>query len=161
MSGIDELIKHGIADEKRLAVAGWGDGAYLGAQIIGHTNRFKCAVFGTGLSDADSSGFADLTAQHGLLRDGTAQKAHKTDDEQSPLTFLANIKTPTLIFHGEPHESAPLDPLLETYRALQRRTAKVKLIIYPQQRHGLTVPSSQLDKLRRELEWIEKYLPGR
>ena len=54
MSGIDYLIKRGVADPSRLAVKGWSYGGYLAGWAIGHTDRFKAAVFGAGLSNAIS-----------------------------------------------------------------------------------------------------------
>ena len=159
MSGIDHLIKRGIADENRLAVAGWSYGGYLSAWIIGHTNRFKCAAYGAGLSNAVSYwGTADIIAQRERLHGGTPWAARKTFDEQSPLTYLTNVGTPALIFHGEKDERVPLGQSQETYRTLKRLGATVQLVIYPDQGHGLTVPSYQLDKMRREFAWIEKYL---
>jgi dipeptidyl aminopeptidase/acylaminoacyl peptidase len=159
MSGIDDLVKRGIADENRLAVAGWSYGGYLSAWIIGHTNRFKCAAYGAGLTNAVSYwGTADIIAQRERLHGGTPWEARKTFDEQSPLTYLPDVKTPALIFHGEKDERVPLGQSQETYRTLKRLGVTARLVVYPDQGHGLTVPSYQLDKMRREFEWIEKYV---
>src|SRR5262249_32999763 len=162
MSGVDHLIKLGVADENRLAVAGWSYGGYLSAWIIGHTNRFKCAAYGAGLSNAVSYwGTADITSQRERLHGGTPWASRKMFDEQSPLTYLPNAKTPALIFHGEQDERVPLSQSQESYRTLKRVGVPVQLVIYPEQGHGLTVPSYQLDKMRREVAWIEKYVMGR
>ena len=79
-------------------------------------------------------------------------------DEQSPLTHLTKAKTPTLMFHGEKDDRVPLGQSLESFRTLKRLGVTVRLVVYPDQGHGLTVPSYQLDKIRRESEWIDKYL---
>ena len=60
-------------------------------------------------------------------------------DEQSPLNYLTNVKTPTLIFHGEKDERVPLGQSHETYRTLKRLGVTTQLVIYPDQGHGLTV----------------------
>lgn len=162
LSGIDELIKRGIADETRLAVGGWSYGGYLSAWLIGHTNRFKCAVYGAGLSNVVSYwGTADITHQRERLHGGTPWEARKMFDEQSPLTYLPNAKTPALIFHGEKDERVPLGQSQESYRTLKRVGVPVQLVIYPDQGHGLQVPSYQVDKMQRESVWIEKYLMGK
>ncbi|MGH9768187.1 MAG: S9 family peptidase, partial [Blastocatellia bacterium] len=162
LSGVDHLIKLGVADENRLAVAGWSYGGYMSAWIIGHANRFKCAAYGAGLSNAVSYwGTADIVHQRERLHGGTPWDARKMFDEQSPLSYLTNVKTPALIFHGEKDERVPLGQSLETYRTLKRLGVKTQLVVYPDQGHGLTVPSYQLDKARREFEWIEKYLMRR
>ncbi len=161
LSGIDELIKRGIADPNKLAVAGWSYGGYMSAWIIGHTDRFKCAVYGAGLSNAVSYwGTADIQYQRERLHGGTPWENRRGYDEMSPLTYLHKAKTPTLIFHGEKDERVPLQQSFETYRTLKRLGVPVQLVIYPDQGHSLLVPSYQLDKMRRELAWIEKYLMG-
>jgi dipeptidyl aminopeptidase/acylaminoacyl peptidase len=161
MSGIDDLIRRGIADENRLAVAGWSYGGYLSGWIIGHTDRFKCAVVGAGLSNAVSYwGTADIVSQRERLHGGTPWEARKMYDEQSPLTFLPQVKTPTLIFHGEKDERVPVGQSLETYRTLKRLGITTQLVIYPDQGHGLRIPSYQLDKIHREFSWIERFLMG-
>ncbi len=159
MSGISELVKNGLADENRLAIAGWSYGGYLSAWIIGHSNRFKCAAYGAGLSNAVSYwGTADIVHQRERLHGGVPWEARKSFDEQSPLNYLMNVKTPVLIFHGEKDERVPLGQSLETYRMLKRLGLTTQLVIYPDQGHSLNVPSYQLDKMKREFTWIEKYL---
>jgi dipeptidyl aminopeptidase/acylaminoacyl peptidase len=161
LSGIDNLIKAGVADENRLAVAGWSYGGYMSGWIIGQTDRFKCAAYGAGLSNAVSYwGTADIVQQRERLHGGTPWEARKMFDEQSPLNYLTKVKTPTLIFHGEKDERVPLGQSLETYRTLKRLGVTTQLIIYPDQGHGILTPSYQLDKMRREFAWIEKYLAG-
>jgi dipeptidyl aminopeptidase/acylaminoacyl peptidase len=162
LSGIDHLIKTGIADENRLAIAGWSYGGYMSAWIIGRTNRFKCAAYGAGLSNAVSYwGTADIVHQRERLHGGTPWDARRMFDEQSPLTYLTNVKTPALIFHGEKDERVPLGQSQETYRTLKRLGVKTQLVVYPDQGHSLTMPSYQLDKIRREFAWIEKCVNGR
>jgi dipeptidyl aminopeptidase/acylaminoacyl peptidase len=159
MSGIDFLIKRGLADENRLAIGGWSYGGYLSGWLIGQTNRFKCAVYGAGLSNAVSYwGTADITYQRERLHGGTPWTARQMFDAQSPLTHLSKARTPTLIFHGEKDDRVPLGQSQESYRTLKRLGVPVKLVIYPDQGHGLQVPSYQLDKLQRELAWLEAYL---
>jgi dipeptidyl aminopeptidase/acylaminoacyl peptidase len=161
LSGVDHLIKIGLADENRLAVAGWSYGGYMSAWIIGHTDRFKCAAYGAGLSNAVSYwGTADIVQSRERLHGGTPWEARKTFEEQSPLNYLTSVKTPALIFHGEKDGRVPLGQSLETYRTLKRLGVTTQLVIYPDQGHGLLTPSYQLDKMRREFAWIEKYLAG-
>ncbi|MGE0885677.1 MAG: prolyl oligopeptidase family serine peptidase [Blastocatellales bacterium] len=158
LSGVDHLIKTEVADENHLAVAGWSYGGYMSGWIIGHTNRFKCAAYGAGLSNAVSYwGTADIIYQRERLHGGTPWEARKMFDEQSPLSYLTNAKTPTLIFHGEKDERVPLGQSQEAYRTLKRLGVPAQLVVYPDQGHGIQVPSYQLDKIKREFAWIEKY----
>ncbi|MFN0109982.1 MAG: S9 family peptidase [Blastocatellia bacterium] len=162
LSGVDHLVELGVADENKLATAGWSYGGYMSGWMIGHTNRFKCAAYGAGLSNAVSYwGTADIVFQRERLHGGTPWEARKMFDEQSPLSYLTAAKTPTLIFHGEKDERVPLGQSQETYRTLKRLGVTAQLVVYPDQGHGIQVPSYQLDKMRREFAWIEKYVMGK
>lgn len=159
MSGIDYLIKRGVADPARLAVKGWSYGGYLAGWAIGHTDRFKAAAFGAGLSNAISYySQADIQFSRETLHQGTPWRNPKNMIERSPVMYLQNAKTPSLIFHGEKDERVPLPQSLETYMGLKKAGVATELVIYPREPHGLREPKHQLDKMRREFEWIEKYV---
>ncbi|HEX5732492.1 MAG TPA: S9 family peptidase [Blastocatellia bacterium] len=159
MSGIDYLVKRGVADPARLAVKGWSYGGYLAGWAIGHTDRFKAAAFGAGLSNAISYySQADIQFSRETLHQGTPWRNPKNMLDRSPVMYLQNAKTPSLIFHGEKDERVPLPQSLETYMGLKKAGVATQLVIYPREPHGLREPKHQLDKMRRELEWIEKYV---
>jgi dipeptidyl aminopeptidase/acylaminoacyl peptidase len=161
MSGIDYLIKRGIADPSRLAVKGWSYGGYLAGWAIGHTDRFKAAAFGAGLSNAISYySQGDIQFQRETLHQGTPWRNPQNMIERSPVMYLQNAKTPSLIFHGEKDERVPLPQSLENYMGLKKAGVPTQLVIYPREPHGLREPKHQLDKMRRELDWIEKYVRG-
>lgn len=162
LSGIDHLIDRGIADGQRLGLAGWSYGGYLSALLIGRTDRFRAAVWGAGLVNAVSYwGTADIVAQRERLHGGPPLTSEMTRryDEQSPLSGLAQTRTPVLLFHGEKDARVPLSQTHEAYRRLRRSGVDVQMIVYPNEGHALTVPSYQLDKIKRELAWMVRYLP--
>ena len=159
LSGIDHLVKIGIADGARLGVVGWSYGGYLSALLISQTDRFRAAAWGAGLSNAVSYwGTADIVAQRERLHGGAPWEAAKLYETMSPLTHLGRARTPSLIFHGEKDARVPLGQSQESYRRLRRSGLNVQMIIYPEQGHAIEVPSYQIDKIRREYEWIVKYL---
>ena len=159
MSGVDYLIERGIADAARLAIKGYSYGGYMSGWIIGHTDRFKAAVFGAGLSNAISYySQADIQFSRETLHQGTPWRDNKNMVERSPVFYLQSAKTPSLIYHGEKDERVPLPQSLETYMGLKKAGVTTQLIIYPREGHGLREPAHQLDKMRREFEWIDKYL---
>jgi dipeptidyl aminopeptidase/acylaminoacyl peptidase len=159
MSGVDHLIQIGIADPARLGVKGWSYGGYMSGWIIGHTDRFKAAAFGAGLSNAISYySQADIQFSRETLHQGNPWKNPENMIERSPVKYLQNAKTPTLIFHGEKDERVPLPQSLENYMGLKKAGVTTQLVIYPREPHGLREPKHQLDKIRRELDWFEKYL---
>jgi len=161
MSGVDYLIGRGIADPARLAIKGYSYGGYLSGWIIGHTDRFKVAVFGAGLSNAISYySTGDIQYQRETLHQGTPWRNNQNLIERSPVFYLQNAKTPSLIYHGERDERVPLGQSLETYMGLKKAGVTTQLIIYPREGHGLREPKHQLDKMRREMEWVERYIHG-
>ncbi len=159
VSGVDFLIERGIADPAKLAIKGYSYGGYMSGWIIGHTDRFKAAVFGAGLSNAISYySQADIQFSRETLHQGTPWRNNQNMIERSPVFYLQNAKTPSLIYHGEKDERVPLPQSLETYMGLKKAGIATQLIIYPREGHGLREPAHQLDKMRREFEWIEKYV---
>jgi dipeptidyl aminopeptidase/acylaminoacyl peptidase len=159
MSGVDYLIERGIADPARLAIKGYSYGGYMSGWIIGHTDRFKAAVFGAGLSNAISYySQADIQFSRETLHQGTPWRDNQNMIERSPVFYLQNAKTASLIYHGEKDERVPLPQSLETYMGLKKAGVATQLIIYPREGHGLREPAHQLDKMRREFKWVERYV---
>jgi dipeptidyl aminopeptidase/acylaminoacyl peptidase len=159
ISGVDYLIERGIADPARLAIKGYSYGGYMSGWIIGHTDRFKVAVFGAGLSNAISYySQADIQFSRETLHQGTPWRNNQNMIERSPVFYLQNARTPSLIYQGEKDERVPLPQSLETYMGLKKAGVTTQLIIYPREGHGLREPAHQLDKMRRELEWVERYI---
>jgi dipeptidyl aminopeptidase/acylaminoacyl peptidase len=161
MTGLDHLIEKGIADADSLAIKGWSYGGYFTAWAVGHTDRFKAAVEGAGDTNLVSyygtavinPGF-DIRLEHPYA-DGAKWHA------RSPLTHASKIKTPTLILQGEDDRIVPIGQSQEFYTALRHYNVPTQLVIYPDQPHGIEVPSYQVDKMRREFEWIRKYVEPR
>ncbi|HEY9230619.1 MAG TPA: S9 family peptidase, partial [Blastocatellia bacterium] len=161
LSGVDYIIQRGLADPERLAIKGYSYGGYLSGWIIGHTTRFKAAVFGAGLANAISYySTADIQSQRETLHQGTPWRNNQNMIERSPVFYLQNARTPSLIYHGEKDERVPLGQSMETYMGLKQAGVPVEMIVYPREGHGLREPAHQLDKMRRELAWIEKYVRG-
>ena len=159
LGGIDHLIRLGIADGSRLGVVGWSYGGYLSGLLIGQTTRFRAAAWGAGLANATSYwGTADIVAQRERLHGGTPWEAARIYDSASPLTYFRKVRTPVLLFHGAKDRRVPLTQSEESYRRLRRLGVNVQMIVYPEQGHALEVPSYQIDKIRREFEWIAKHL---
>ena len=67
------------------------------------------------------------------------------------------MKTPCLILQGEKDTTVPLGQSQEFYKGLMHFGVPTQLVVYPDQPHALQVPSYQIDKMRREFEWIKKY----
>jgi dipeptidyl aminopeptidase/acylaminoacyl peptidase len=158
MTGLDYLVQRGVADPDRLAVKGWSYGGYSTSWVIGHTDRFKVAAYGAGDTNLVSYyGTAVINPGFDMMNEAPYGNFARWV-ERSPLTSVARVKTPCLIFQGEKDPIVPIGQSQEFYRALRYFKVPTRLVVYPDEPHGLSVPSYQRDKMQREFEWIDKYL---
>ena len=162
MSGVDEMVRRGLADSTKLAFEGWSYGGYMTAWVVSQTKRFKAARMGAGLSDLQSMyGTTDIPGYIGTFFSGVpTQKTLDFYRARSAITFVDNVTTPLLILHGGSDERVPTGQAMEYYRALKDRGKTVQLVFYPREGHGLSEYYHQLDKMRREYDWITKYTLG-
>jgi dipeptidyl aminopeptidase/acylaminoacyl peptidase len=158
-SGVDMLIAKGIVDANRMAVLGWSYGGFMTSWTIGHTTRFKAAAVGAGVIDLIS--FTGTTDIADFLPDyfgGDFWRQPELYRKHSPITYVADVTTPTLILHGEADERVPTSQGFEYYRALQRRGVPVQMVTYPRTPHGPEEPKFILDIMQRHLAWVERYV---
>jgi dipeptidyl aminopeptidase/acylaminoacyl peptidase len=157
-TGIDALVARGIADSTRLAQTGWSYGGYMTAWTLTQTNRFKAVVVGAGLTDMYS-----MYATNDIPRtlDGYfgAEPWNDTTEyrKRSAMTYIKNARTPTLILHGQADLRVPIGQAQELYAGLKKNGVPVQLVFYPREPHGLQEPRHQLDKMKREVEWIRRW----
>lgn len=159
-AGIDSLVAAGVADGRRLAIDGYSYGGFMTAWAISQSDRFRCAVAGGGPTDF----FTDYT-QNELTPwwhreylgadpwdDPAAYRAH------SPLFRVRDIRTPILIVHGAEDTRVSPAQSRELHAALTRLGAPAELRIYPREGHGFTEMGHQVDFMRRQLAWFERWL---
>ena len=132
ISGVDHLIKIGLADPDRLGVFGWSTGGYMSSWIIARSNRFKAASIGAApvdlISFANSSDSADWLPSFFGTETWQDDRPYRL---QSPLFHMKNVKAATLILWGENDVRVPLSQGWELYRTLKRQGTEVDFVIYP------------------------------
>ncbi len=159
MAGVDLLIKDGLADPERLGVMGWSYGGYMTSWVITQTDRFKAASAGAGVTDLTSMyGQTDIPSFLERYFQGLPWKERALYAKHSPMTYAGNVKTPTLIQHGEKDERVPLAQSRQLYAALKRNGVPVEFVVYPRQGHNPTEPQLQVDVLRRNVDWFNRWL---
>ena len=139
MTGVDDVIKRGIADSSKMAFEGWSYGGYMTAWVVSQTSRFKAARMGAGLSDLQSMyGTTDIPGYIGTFFSGIpTQKTLDFYRARSAITFVDNVTTPLLIQHGGSDPRVPVGQSMEFFRALKDRGKTVELVFYPREGHGL------------------------
>jgi dipeptidyl aminopeptidase/acylaminoacyl peptidase len=159
ISGIDALIERKIADPGRLGIMGRSYGGYMTAWIISQTARFKAASLGAGMSDLISFyGETDIPGYVEYYLGAVPWREADRLLKRSPVHYAQNVKTPTLILHGEKDFRVPVPQAQELYTALKRNGVPVELIIYPRQGHVSTEPKFMRDAMERNLEWFRRWI---
>jgi dipeptidyl aminopeptidase/acylaminoacyl peptidase len=160
-SGIDDLVKRGIADPDRLGQSGWSYGGYLTAWTLTQTNRFKAVMVGAGLTDMFSMySTNDLQRTLESYFGATPWNDLEAYRRASAMTFIKQARTPTLILHGGADKRVPTGQSQELYMGLRKNNVPVQMVFFPREGHGLTEPRHQLDKMKREYAWFSKHVLG-
>jgi len=160
MTGVDSMIAKGIADPDRLGAFGWSYGGYMTFWILTQTDRFKAVSPGAGLSNIYS-----MYSQNDIQRylrwfysDKSPWDATDLYWDRSPMKYVKNVKTPTMIMHGQVDTRVPLAQAQEFYMALKEMKVPVEFVVYPRENHGFTEPRHQMDRVRRYVKFFAKYL---
>jgi dipeptidyl aminopeptidase/acylaminoacyl peptidase len=158
MAGADWLVARGIADPNRLGIGGWSYGGYMAAWAVTQTTRFKAAVSGAPVIDMAS----EFGTENGSAYDewfyGTPYEKLDGFIKSSPMTFVKNAKTPTLLLQGEDDTTDPIGQSQQFYRGLKRYGVVSDLVLYPREPHGLREEKHLIDRLTRILAWYDTYL---
>lgn len=165
MAGVDHVIKLGVADPDRLAKMGWSAGGHMTNKVITFTDRFKAASSGAGAANWVSMyAQSDTRAQRTSWFGGTPWEKNAPIEKywnDSPLKYVANVKTPTIFLVGEEDPRVPPPQSVEMYRALKHNGVPTRLYMAPREPHGWGELRHQLFKINAELEWFEKHVTGR
>lgn len=157
MAGVDAAIAKGFIDEKNLFVCGGSGGGVLTAWIVGHTDRFAAAVSMRPVIDWHS--FVGVTDGPSWYRQ--FRKFPWEDPMEyavrSPLHYVANVTTPTMVMTGEADLRTPIGQSEEYYRALKMLKKETLLVRMPGEFHGWRRPSHQLLQQLYLQAWFEKH----
>jgi dipeptidyl aminopeptidase/acylaminoacyl peptidase len=160
-TGIESLIKKGIADLDRIGVMGWSNGGYLtNCMITSEPDLFKAASSGAGVLDQVIQWGTEDTPGHVVnFMQGLPWENPEAYLKGSPLYKLSRVKTPTLIHVGGADPRVPPAHSRALYRALYHYLkVPVELVVYPGEPHGLTTHENRLAKMKWDLAWFDKHL---
>lgn len=162
IDGIDYLIGKGMVDRDKVGIGGGSYGGYFSAwAATKHSDRFAASVVFVGISNQISKrNTTDIPYEDYYVhwRLWTHENPELIYD-RSPVKYVKNNKTPTLILHGKSDPRVHPSQSLELYRQLkQHGNAPVRLIWYPGEGHGNRNNPARLDYSMRTLEWFSYYL---
>ena len=165
MAGVDEVLKRGYIDEKRLGVTGGSGGGLLTNWTITQTNRFAAAV--SQRSIADWAGFW-YTADFSLFTPFWFRKAPWEDSAdfvaRSPITHVGKVKTPLMLVDGDDDLRTPASDGGEMmFRALKYLKVPTVMVRFPGETHELSrsgKPRHRIERLQHIVGWFDKWLQG-
>jgi len=162
LSGIDHLVAAGLADGTRVGSMGWSQGGYISAFLTTrHADRFRALSVGAGISDWMT--YYVNTDIHPFTRQYL--KATPWDDPQiyadtSPMTYIKQARTPTLIQHGEQDQRVPIPNAFQLYQGLRDQRVPVELVIFKGFGHGLTKPKANRGAMQQNYDWFTRHVWG-
>lgn len=164
MAGVDELIKRGYIDEKRLGITGGSGGGVLTNWAIGHTTRFAAAVSQRDISDWSSWWY---TADFAQFQPSWFKGAPFEDTDfktRSPITYIDKVTTPLMLILGEADWRTPTSAGGEQmFRALKYRKIPTVMVRFPNESHELSrsgLPWHRIERLQHIVGWFDKWLMG-
>jgi dipeptidyl aminopeptidase/acylaminoacyl peptidase len=159
LAAMDYVQTLDYVDPSRLGIGGWSYGGILTNYTIATDGRFKAAISGAGSSNQISMYGTDMYINQYENELGPPWKSQDLWIKLSyPFFHADRIHTPTLFMGGEKDFNVPLLGGEQMYQALRSLGVDSQLVIYPNQYHGITIPSYKKDRLERYVAWYDKYL---
>ena len=160
ISGVDNLIERGYIDENNLFVTGGSGGGVLTSWIIGKTDRFTAAVVAKPVINWYS--FVLYADNIGYFYKYWFKDLPWIDPEsylkRSPISYVGNVKTPTMVLTGEKDYRTPMAESEQFYAGLKLNKVESMLVRIPKANHGIaSKPSNLIAKVNAIISWFEKY----
>jgi dipeptidyl aminopeptidase/acylaminoacyl peptidase len=166
MAGVDELVRRGYVDPKRLGVPGGSGGGILTNWVITQTDRFAAAVAQRSISDWTSFWYtADFTLFQPRWFRGAPWEDPADFAARSPITRIAKVQTPLMLIEGEvDYRTPPTAGGEQMFRALKFLKKPTVMVRFPEESHELSrsgKPWHRVERLQHIVGWFDKYLQGR
>ncbi len=161
LSGVDYLIGKGWVDKDKVACMGWSQGGYISAFLTTSSDRFAAISVGAGISNWSTYYYnTDITPFTINYLGNDPALDPEIYQKTSPMSYIKNAKTPTLIQHGELDRRVPIANAYELRQGLEDRGVKVEMVVYKGFGHGITKPKSMRAVMQHNLAWFNHYIWG-
>jgi dipeptidyl aminopeptidase/acylaminoacyl peptidase len=149
-------------DRERLGVEGGSYGGQLSAWLVTQTHVFKAAIPRAPIINLVSYNYMTYYNQYEEMEFGVRPHQQDLMDElwrRSPLRYVAQVKTPTMLVHGENDNDVPIAEAEQFYIGLRDAGVTTIMVRYPREGHGLREPRHIVDNIDRSIAWYEKHFP--
>ncbi len=160
ISGVNYILDKGFIDKKNLFVTGGSGGGVLSSWIIGKTNIFSAAVVAKPVINWYSFVlYADNTSiYYKYWFKNLPWKDQDNYMKRSPISYVGNVKTPTMLLTGEKDYRTPISESEQFYTALKLNRVETMLIRIPNSSHSIaSKPSNLVAKVSSVLYWFDKF----
>ena len=159
LAGVNAVLAKVPVDEKRLGVTGWSYGGYMTMWTVTQTNRFRAAVAGAGIANWLSYYGENSIDQWMVPYFGASvYNDPAVYARSSPINYIKQVKTPTLVVVGERDGECPAPQSFEFWHALKTLGVPTELVVYAGEGHAFRKPADRTDVMRRTLAWFNRYL---
>jgi len=160
LAGVEAAVHSGAPiDPDRVGLFGWSYGGYMAMWAVTQTTRFRAVVAGAGIVNWQSYYGQNRIDQWMIPYFGASVYADpQVYAKSSPITFINQVKTPTLVLQGERDAEVPAPQAYEFWHALKTLGVPTELVVYPDEGHRFVKPEDDRDRYRRTFEWFERYL---
>ena len=161
LAGVDAVVKSYPVDDKRVGVGGWSYGGYMTMWTVTQTHRFRAAFAGAGIANWQS-----YYGQNGIDQWMIPYFGASVYDDpavyakSSPINFIKNVETPTLVMVGDRDAECPPPQSYEFWHALKTLGVKTEFVLYPGEGHGFHDPRDIRDRFDRVLRWFNENMPA-
>ncbi len=161
LAGVDTIVKSYPVDDKRVGIGGWSYGGFMTMWTVTQTHRFRAAFAGAGIANWQSYYGENGIDQWMIPYFG----ASVYDDpavyaKSSPINFIKNVQTPTLVIVGDRDAECPPPQSYEFWHALRTLGVKTEFVLYPGEGHGFRDPQHIRDRFERVLKWFNENMPA-
>lgn len=159
LRGVYAVLAVAPVEQQRLGLTGWSYGGYMTMWGVTQTNMFRAAVAGAGIADWASYYGENKIDQWMIPFFG--KSVYDDPDmyaRSAPLTFIKNVKTPTLILVGDSDGECPTPQSYEFWHALKTLGVETELVVYEREGHMFVKPAHLRDVIERTSDWFDAYL---
>ncbi|MBU0512057.1 MAG: S9 family peptidase, partial [Chloroflexi bacterium] len=159
----DHISAQPYIDTERMGVTGGSYGGYMSLWIIGHTHQFKAAAAQRVVSNFISMwGTSDMNwLSQVLVGDRAPIDDIETAWDHSPVKYLGNATTPTLIIHSENDNRCPIEQGEQAFVTLKVKGVDTEMVLFPGEPHGLSRmgrTDRRIVRLQHIARWMDRYL---
>ena len=163
MAVTDEAVaRYPFIDPERLGVMGGSYGGYMTSWIIGHTDRFKAAISERAVNSMFTMAYTSDIAAYFSVKLGPLYIDDPAEYLRlSPITYVADIRTPVLILHSENDLRCPIEQAEQLFMALKQLGRDVEFIRFPGESHELSrsgAPRHRAQRFEAILDYLSRKL---